>query len=172
MYKVFLKYPESLRPAFPRLKEKLEDPDPGIKTDAISFYCRERRESCLLIFLGVLASALDMGRMCLFSSEAAKSKTMPILLGTGVVCHLNPMNYSATKNMRLRKAHLWACPDCLGIFSSSQDYFCYTDRNISQDIYLALLHVTRTVPVVLHLFTICQGANIYWSDIVGGWLIL
>uniref|UniRef100_A0A8C1QCY6 AP-3 complex subunit delta-1 n=1 Tax=Cyprinus carpio TaxID=7962 RepID=A0A8C1QCY6_CYPCA len=32
MYKVFLKYPESLRPAFPRLKEKLEDPDPG--TDA------------------------------------------------------------------------------------------------------------------------------------------
>uniref|UniRef100_A0A673MS21 AP-3 complex subunit delta-1 n=1 Tax=Sinocyclocheilus rhinocerous TaxID=307959 RepID=A0A673MS21_9TELE len=34
MYKVFLKYPESLRPAFPRLKEKLEDPDPG--TDAES----------------------------------------------------------------------------------------------------------------------------------------
>lgn len=31
MYKVFLKYPESLRPAFPRLKEKLEDPDPGIR---------------------------------------------------------------------------------------------------------------------------------------------
>lgn len=30
MYKVFLKYPESLRPAFPRLKEKLEDPDPGM----------------------------------------------------------------------------------------------------------------------------------------------
>lgn len=31
MYKVFLKYPEALRPAFPRLKEKLEDPDPGIE---------------------------------------------------------------------------------------------------------------------------------------------
>ena len=29
MYKVFLKYPDALRPAFPRLKEKLEDPDPG-----------------------------------------------------------------------------------------------------------------------------------------------
>ncbi|KAK2086936.1 hypothetical protein P7K49_032843 [Saguinus oedipus] len=29
MYKLFLKYPESLRPAFPRLKEKLEDPDPA-----------------------------------------------------------------------------------------------------------------------------------------------
>ena len=30
MYKVFLQFPEALRPAFPRLKEKLEDPDPGI----------------------------------------------------------------------------------------------------------------------------------------------
>ena len=29
MYKVFLRFPEALRPAFPRLKEKLEDPDPG-----------------------------------------------------------------------------------------------------------------------------------------------
>lgn len=31
MYKVFLRYPEALRPAFPKLKEKLEDPDPGKK---------------------------------------------------------------------------------------------------------------------------------------------
>ena len=31
MYKVFLQFPEALRPAFPRLKEKLEDPDPGNK---------------------------------------------------------------------------------------------------------------------------------------------
>lgn len=30
MYKVFLRYPEALRPAFPKLKEKLEDPDPGL----------------------------------------------------------------------------------------------------------------------------------------------
>lgn len=28
LYKVFLKYPEALRLSFPRLKEKLEDPDP------------------------------------------------------------------------------------------------------------------------------------------------
>jgi AP-3 complex subunit delta-1 len=26
---VFLRFPEALRPAFPRLKEKLEDPDSG-----------------------------------------------------------------------------------------------------------------------------------------------
>lgn len=30
MYKVFLRYPDALKPAFPKLKEKLEDPDPGI----------------------------------------------------------------------------------------------------------------------------------------------
>jgi len=30
MYKVFLSFPDALRPAFPRLKEKLEDPDPGL----------------------------------------------------------------------------------------------------------------------------------------------
>ena len=32
MYKIFLKFPEALKPAFPRLKEKLEDPDPGMTT--------------------------------------------------------------------------------------------------------------------------------------------
>lgn len=32
MYKVFLRYPEALRPAFPKLKEKLEDPDPGTQS--------------------------------------------------------------------------------------------------------------------------------------------
>ena len=30
MYKVFLQFPEALRPAFPRLKDKLEDADAGI----------------------------------------------------------------------------------------------------------------------------------------------
>jgi AP-3 complex subunit delta-1 len=35
MYKIFLKFPEALKPAFPRLKEKLEDPDPGLK----HFHC-------------------------------------------------------------------------------------------------------------------------------------
>ncbi len=69
MYKVFLKYPESLRPAFPRLKEKLEDPDPGIRK----------------------------GTACL--SQA-------VTLGTDILGHLSPVNYSVTENMRLRNAHL------------------------------------------------------------------
>lgn len=45
MYKVFLKYPESLRPAFPRLKEKLEDPDPGVEVfiSALLIYLQTTR---------------------------------------------------------------------------------------------------------------------------------
>ena len=35
MYKIFLRYPDALRPAFPRLKEKLEDPDPGTKAGSL-----------------------------------------------------------------------------------------------------------------------------------------
>lgn len=38
MYKVFLRYPEALRPAFPKLKEKLEDPDPGNQSGASQYY--------------------------------------------------------------------------------------------------------------------------------------
>ena len=41
MYKIFLKFPEALKPAFPRLKEKLEDPDPGMcdtRTGIFDFY--------------------------------------------------------------------------------------------------------------------------------------
>ncbi|CAB4059976.1 AP3D [Lepeophtheirus salmonis] len=36
LYKVFLKYPDALRPSFPRLKEKLEDPDPGVQSAAVN----------------------------------------------------------------------------------------------------------------------------------------
>lgn len=36
MYKVFLSFPDALRPAFPRLKEKLEDPDPGSVSESLN----------------------------------------------------------------------------------------------------------------------------------------
>jgi len=45
MYKVFLKYPEALRPAFPRLKEKLEDPDPGVQSAAVNVICELARKN-------------------------------------------------------------------------------------------------------------------------------
>ncbi|CAL1543843.1 unnamed protein product [Lymnaea stagnalis] len=46
MYKVFLKFPEALRPAFPRLKEKLEDPDPGkLQSAAVNVICELARKN-------------------------------------------------------------------------------------------------------------------------------
>ncbi|XP_050403527.1 AP-3 complex subunit delta-1 isoform X1 [Patella vulgata] len=45
MYKVFLRFPEALRPAFPRLKEKLEDPDPGAQSAAVNVICELARKN-------------------------------------------------------------------------------------------------------------------------------
>lgn len=45
MYKVFLKFPDALRPAFPRLKEKLEDPDPGVQSAVVNVICELARKN-------------------------------------------------------------------------------------------------------------------------------
>ncbi|XP_024214553.1 AP-3 complex subunit delta-1 [Halyomorpha halys] len=45
MYKVFLRYPEALRPAFPRLKDKLEDPDSGVQSAAVNVVCELARKN-------------------------------------------------------------------------------------------------------------------------------
>ncbi|XP_041360282.1 AP-3 complex subunit delta-1-like isoform X2 [Gigantopelta aegis] len=45
MYKVFLQFPEALRPAFHRLKEKLEDPDPGVQSAAVNVICELARKN-------------------------------------------------------------------------------------------------------------------------------
>eukprot|EP00118_Oscarella_pearsei_P003393 m.14139 g.14139 ORF g.14139 m.14139 type:complete len:1230 (+) comp25546_c0_seq1:46-3735(+) len=45
MYKIFLKFPDSLRPAFPRLKDRLEDPDPGVQSAAVNVVCELARKN-------------------------------------------------------------------------------------------------------------------------------
>lgn len=45
LYKIFLKYPDALKPAFPRLKEKLEDPDPGVQSAAVNVICELARKN-------------------------------------------------------------------------------------------------------------------------------
>ena len=69
LYKVFLNNPDALKPAFPRLREKLEDPDPG------SFEREGARER--------------KGMLCLTGVQAA---------AVNVICELarrNPKNYLA-----------------------------------------------------------------------------
>eukprot|EP01132_Coremiostelium_polycephalum_P002560 gene2560-3170_t len=45
MYKIFLKYPDSLRPSFPKLKEKLEDPEPSVVSCAVNVICELARKN-------------------------------------------------------------------------------------------------------------------------------
>lgn len=45
MYKIFLKYPEALRPSFPRVKEKLEDPDQSVVAGAVNVICELARKN-------------------------------------------------------------------------------------------------------------------------------
>ncbi|VDL18496.1 unnamed protein product [Hymenolepis diminuta] len=45
LYKVFLKNPDALRAAFPRLRKKLEDPDPGVQSAAVNVICELARKN-------------------------------------------------------------------------------------------------------------------------------
>ncbi|KAJ3377549.1 AP-3 complex subunit delta-1 [Entophlyctis sp. JEL0112] len=45
LYKVFLKYPEALRVAVPRLKERLEDPDASVVSAAVNVVCELARKN-------------------------------------------------------------------------------------------------------------------------------
>ena len=45
LYRIFLKFPDALRPAYPRLKEKIEDPDSGVQCAAISVICELARKN-------------------------------------------------------------------------------------------------------------------------------
>eukprot|EP00339_Tiarina_fusa_P029705 CAMPEP_0117045208 /NCGR_PEP_ID=MMETSP0472-20121206/31278_1 /TAXON_ID=693140 ORGANISM="Tiarina fusus, Strain LIS" /NCGR_SAMPLE_ID=MMETSP0472 /ASSEMBLY_ACC=CAM_ASM_000603 /LENGTH=965 /DNA_ID=CAMNT_0004757127 /DNA_START=206 /DNA_END=3103 /DNA_ORIENTATION=+ len=45
LYKIFLRFPQALRPAFPRLKEKLEDPDMGVVCAATNVICELARKN-------------------------------------------------------------------------------------------------------------------------------
>ncbi|XP_075250046.1 AP-3 complex subunit delta-1-like isoform X2 [Convolutriloba macropyga] len=45
MYKVFLKYPEALRLAYPKLKERLDDSDPGVQCAAVNVICELARKN-------------------------------------------------------------------------------------------------------------------------------
>ncbi|PRP80441.1 delta adaptin [Planoprotostelium fungivorum] len=45
LYKIFLKFPDALRPSFPRLKEKLEDTDPAVVSGAVNVICELARKN-------------------------------------------------------------------------------------------------------------------------------
>jgi len=45
LYKIFLKFPDALRPSFPRLKEKLDDTDQGVVSASVNVICELARRN-------------------------------------------------------------------------------------------------------------------------------
>eukprot|EP00003_Mantamonas_plastica_P010943 TRINITY_DN204_c0_g1_i9.p1 TRINITY_DN204_c0_g1~~TRINITY_DN204_c0_g1_i9.p1 ORF type:complete len:787 (-),score=371.76 TRINITY_DN204_c0_g1_i9:131-2491(-) len=45
LYKIFLKYPDALRPSFPRLKDKLDDEDVAVVSAAVNVICELARKN-------------------------------------------------------------------------------------------------------------------------------
>ena len=45
MYKIFLNYPDALRPSFPRLKEKLDDAEASVQAAAVNVICELARKN-------------------------------------------------------------------------------------------------------------------------------
>jgi len=45
LYKIFLQYPDALRPSFPRLKEKLADPHPSVVSASVNVICELARKN-------------------------------------------------------------------------------------------------------------------------------
>eukprot|EP01061_Rhynchopus_euleeides_P041815 TRINITY_DN730_c0_g3_i3.p1 TRINITY_DN730_c0_g3~~TRINITY_DN730_c0_g3_i3.p1 ORF type:complete len:919 (+),score=494.86 TRINITY_DN730_c0_g3_i3:178-2934(+) len=45
LFKIFLQYPAALRPCFPRIKEKLDDPDPSVTAAAVNVICELARKN-------------------------------------------------------------------------------------------------------------------------------
>nr|CAG8435272.1 2051_t:CDS:10 [Entrophospora candida] len=45
LYKIFLRFPEALRISFPRLKEKLDDPDPSVVCAVVNVICELARKN-------------------------------------------------------------------------------------------------------------------------------
>jgi vesicle coat complex subunit len=79
-YKLFLSYPEALRPTFPRLKDRIEDPDAGVQAAAVNVICELARRNpqnylslAPVLFKVVLpCSAVTTVSQCADSDDLAK----------------------------------------------------------------------------------------------------
>ena len=55
---MLLKFPDALRPAFPRIKEKLDDPDPGVQCASVNVICELARKNPKVFTFPVLMTNL------------------------------------------------------------------------------------------------------------------
>lgn len=45
LYRIFVSFPDSLRPSFPRLRERLQDPEPAVVSSAVNVICELARKN-------------------------------------------------------------------------------------------------------------------------------
>ena len=101
LYKIFRQYPKGLRLSFPRLKEKLEDDDAGIRLgfchqlSYICVCCLSRSISYFYV-LNFKRDLLFRSLRCLIYVSASSMGLGVVSASVNVICELarkNPVNY-------------------------------------------------------------------------------
>jgi len=139
-YKIFVNYPEALRPTFPRLKEKLQDPDTCVVSAAVNVICELARKnpknylSLAPLFFKILTSSGNnwmlikivklLGALCPLEPRLAKKLSEPItniISTTPAKSLLYECISTATTGMTGNKALMELCTEKLRSFVMEAD---------------------------------------------------
>jgi len=139
-YKIFVNYPEALRPTFPRLKEKLQDPDTSVVSASVNVICELARKnpknylSLAPLFFKILTSSGNnwmlikivklLGALCPLEPRLAKKLSEPItniISTTPAKSLLYECISTATSGMTQNKALMELCTEKLRGFVMEPD---------------------------------------------------
>eukprot|EP00657_Telonema_sp_P-1_P006815 TRINITY_DN2625_c0_g1_i1.p1 TRINITY_DN2625_c0_g1~~TRINITY_DN2625_c0_g1_i1.p1 ORF type:complete len:626 (-),score=178.02 TRINITY_DN2625_c0_g1_i1:105-1982(-) len=139
-YKVFLNYPEALRPTFPKLKEKLMDPEVAVVSASVNVICELARKNpknylaLAPLFFKILTTSGNnwmlikiiklLGALCPLEPRLAKKLTEPltnIISTTPAKSLLYECISTATTGINENKALMELCTDKLRQFVAEPD---------------------------------------------------
>lgn len=139
-YKIFVNYPEALRPTFPRLKEKLQDPDTSVVSASVNVICELARKnpknylSLAPLFFKILTSSGNnwmlikivklLGALCPLEPRLAKKLAEPltnIISTTPAKSLLYECISTATTGMTQNKSLMELCTEKLRGFVMEPD---------------------------------------------------
>ncbi|KAJ8967025.1 hypothetical protein NQ314_003142 [Rhamnusium bicolor] len=146
MYKVFLKYPEALRPAFPRLKEKLEDPDPGVQSAAVNVVCELARKnpknylSLAPVFFKLMTTSTNNWMLIKIIKLFGALTPLEPRLGKKLIEPLTNLIHSISSGMPNHAASIQLCVQKLRILIED------SDQNLKYLGLLAMSKILKTHP--------------------------
>lgn len=139
-YKVFLNYPEALRPTFPRLKEKLQDPEVAVVSASVNVICELARKNpknylaLAPMFFKILTTSGNnwmlikiiklLGALCPLEPRLAKKLTDPlsnIISTTPAKSLLYECINTATTGINENKQLMELCTEKLRSFVAEPD---------------------------------------------------